>query len=278
VSGPGPEEIIAGRACAWPRRPKTPARIRLIDPREVPGWILHEDDQLLVVDKPGDVVCHPSKAGPWSSLVGALREHTGLPTVHLIFRLDRETSGVVVLAKTSAMASRLQTAQQRRTIGKRYQSILTGRLDGEVRVDQALGDDVTSPVFVKSTVVPAGEGKAAATIFRPLASSPGGEFTLADVILETGRKHQIRAHAHWLGCPVVGDKIYGPDARLYLEFIDGGWTAALAARLLLSRQALHCAEIDLRPAGLGHVFHAPLAADLRDFCRQHAILPRASAT
>ena len=271
MSVPEPEEIIAGRACAWPRRPKTPARVRLIAPEEIHGWILHEDDDLLVVDKPGDVVCHPSKAGPWSSLVGALREHTGLPTVHLIFRLDRETSGVVVLAKTSAMASRLQTALQRRRIGKRYQAILTGRLSDEVRVDQALGDDVTSPVFVKSTVVPAGEGKEAATVFRPLGSSRGGEFTLVDVLLETGRKHQIRAHAYWLGHPVVGDKIYGPDARLYLEFIDTGWTESLAARLLLSRQALHCAGIDLRPAGIGHVFHAPLAPDLRLFCRERGI-------
>jgi 23S rRNA pseudouridine1911/1915/1917 synthase len=277
VSGSEPEEIIAGRACAWPRRPKTPARVRLIAPDEIPGWILHEDYQLLVVDKPGDVVCHPSKAGPWSSLVGALREHTGLPTVHLIFRLDRETSGVVVLAKTSAMASRLQTALQRRRIGKRYQAILTGRLVGEVRVDQALGDDVTSPVFVKSTVVPASEGKAAVTIFRPLASSPCGAFTLADVILETGRKHQIRVHANWLGHPVVGDKIYGPDARLYLEFIDSGWTQSLAARLLLSRQALHCAEIDLRPAGLEHVFQAPLAADLVAFCREREFPAPANA-
>jgi 23S rRNA pseudouridine1911/1915/1917 synthase len=88
---------------------------------------------------------------------------------------------------------------------------------------------------------------------------------------ETGRKHQIRAHAQWLGYPLIGDKIYGPDARLYLDFIDTGWTEALAARLLLPRQALHCAEIDLRPAGLPWIFTAPLAADLSEFCRRHAI-------
>lgn len=271
MSEADPGETFGGRACAWPRRPKTPVRVRLIAPGEIPGWILHEDDGLLVVDKPGDVVCHPSKAGPWSSLVGALREYTGLATVHLIFRLDRETSGVVVLAKTSAMASRLQTALQRRHIGKRYRAVLTGRLAGEARVDQALGDDVTTPVFVKSAVVPAGEGKAAVTVFRPLTASSGGEFTLADVLLETGRKHQIRAHAQWLGHPVVGDKIYGPDPRFYLEFIDSGWTASLESRLLLPRQALHCAEIDLQPAGLPHVFRAPLAADLRAFCAGRAI-------
>ena len=63
----------------------------MIVPEEVPKWIVNEDERLLVVDKPGDVVCHPSKAGPWSSLVGAAREYTGLPTMHLVFRLDRET-------------------------------------------------------------------------------------------------------------------------------------------------------------------------------------------
>ena len=89
--------------------------------------------------------------------------------------------------------------------------------------------------------------------------------------IETGRKHQIRAHAQWLGFPVVGDKIYGPDARCYLEFIDHGWTPALAERLLLPRQALHCARIELEAnaAGLGgQVWTASLAADLRGFCRE----------
>lgn len=239
----------------------------MIAPEEVPTWILYEDVRLLVVNKPGDVVCHPSKAGPWSSLVGALREYTGLPTVHLVFRLDRETSGVVVLAKDAKMAGRLQVAMQERKVGKRYQAVLTGELPAVITVDQPLGDDVTSPVFIKSAV--AEGGQAAITHFTPRATGRG--FTLANVVTESGRKHQIRAHAQWLGYPLVGDKIYGPDARLYLDFIDHGWTEALAARLLLPRQALHCAEIDLRPAGLDYVFTAPLAADLREFCSAHGL-------
>src|SRR5262245_53397779 len=116
-----PHEVRSRRACAWPRRKKEPSRpLRLIAPEDVPTWILYEDDRLLVVNKPGDVACHPSKAGPWSSLVGALREYTRLPTVHLVFRLDRETSGVVVLAKDPDMASRLQRAMQQRRVGKAY--------------------------------------------------------------------------------------------------------------------------------------------------------------
>lgn len=241
--------------------------MRIVALEELRSWIVFEDSRLLVMAKPGDVVCHPSKAGPWSSLVGAVREYTGLPTVHLVFRLDRETSGIVVLAKDAATASRLQTAMMRRKVGKKYLAILTGSLDGPVTVDQPLGDDTASPVFVKSTV--RADGQPSVTHFEPWLRGAG--FTLARVVTETGRKHQIRAHAQWLGHPLVGDKIYGPDARCYLEFIDGGWTEALAVRLLLPRQALHCAEIDLRPAGLEHVFRAPLPDDLRQFCSRTGI-------
>lgn len=276
------------RACAWPRREQRTDTVRQIGADELRRWIVHEDDRLLVVNKPGDVVCHPSKAGPWSSLVGAVREYTGLPTVHLIFRLDRETSGVVVLAKDARMASRLQKAMQERRVAKRYLVILTGELPAAVTVDQPLGDDLASPVYVKTTVRP--DGQQAVTHFEPIAWGPrksdahvspmgsddqpqaaagaSASFTLARVDLKTGRKHQIRAHAQWLAYPVVGDKIYGPDARLYLEFIDRGWTDSLAAKLLLPRQALHCAEIDLSASGVPMVFRAPLAEDMRSFCRE----------
>ncbi len=264
--GDGTDMVMSRRACAWPRRfAQGPAR--QITPEEIRRWILHEDDRLLVVNKPGDVVCHPSKAGPWSSLVGALREYAGLPTVHLVFRLDRETSGVVVLAKDSAMASRLQQSMQRREIGKAYLAVLTGMLTEPVTVDQPLGDDVASPVFVKSAVCAGGQ--AAVTRFIPLAAAGG--FTLVRVVTGTGRKHQIRAHAQWLGHSLVGDKIYGPDARCYLEFIDHGWTAGLAKQLLLPRQALHCAEIDLRATGLDHIFTAPVPEDMAAFCRERGL-------
>ncbi len=256
-----------GRACAWPRQAPRPVRVRMIAPEEVPSWIVYEDERVLVVDKPGDVVCHPSKAGPWSSLVGAVREYTQLATVHLVFRLDRETSGIVVLAKDPEMASRLQVAMQKRKIGKAYFAVLNGEMAAAVTVDQPLGDDLASPVFVKTCVRP--DGQAAVSHFTPVGV--GGGFSLVRVVTDTGRKHQIRAHAQWLGHTMVGDKIYGPDARCYLDFIDHGWTEALAAKLLLPRQALHCAEIDLRSAGVDRVFTAPLPADLREFCGSRGI-------
>jgi 23S rRNA pseudouridine1911/1915/1917 synthase len=136
-------------------------------------------------------------------------------------------------------------------------------------VDRPLGDDISSPVFIKSAVVAEGDGQRAITHFLPQVAANG--FTLARVLTETGRKHQIRAHAQWLGHSLVGDKIYGPDARLYLEFIDHGWTESLALKLLLPRQALHCAEIDLRGAELPQIFSAPLPEDLQHFLTTRGI-------
>lgn len=252
------------RACAWPRRIQRTDTVRQIAPDELRNWIIYEDERLLAVNKPGDVVCHPSKAGPWSSLVGAVRELTGLERVHLIFRLDRETSGLVVLAKDAALASRLQRAMQARRVGKRYLAFLVGELSELVTVDQPLGPDDRSPVYIKTTVRP--DGQPSRTHFEPLAQARG--FTLVRVRLESGRKHQIRAHARWLGYPVVGDKIYGPDDRCYLEFIDNGFTPALREQLILPRQALHCWEIALGVPELPAVLRAPLAPDLTRFAAE----------
>jgi 23S rRNA pseudouridine1911/1915/1917 synthase len=234
---------------------------RIITAAEFENWVLYEDANLLVVNKPGDVLCHPSKAGPMSSLAGAARAR-GLATAHLVTRLDRETSGVTVFAKHPAAAKRLQRAMTARKTGKVYLAVLTGEFSEPAEVDQPLGPDEDSPVVIQTTVRP--DGKPSLTRFIPLAR--GGGFTLARVVTQTGRKHQIRAHALWLGRPLVGDKIYGPDPGLFLEFIRTGWTPALEERLLLPRQALHCSEADLRRAGAPEVFCAPLPGDLRAFC------------
>jgi 23S rRNA pseudouridine1911/1915/1917 synthase len=248
--------------------PQIGAAAPLIVPEDFPSWILHEDERLLVVNKPALIVCHPSKNGPWSSLIGAAREYLGLPTMHLVFRLDRETSGVVVLAKDSVTAAKLQKATQQRLIGKGYLAILTGELAQPVTVDQPLGPDPGSCVTIRSKVVAVGTpgAQTAVTHFEPVAV--GGGYSLVRVRMETGRKHQIRAHALWLGHPIVGDKLYGPDERLYLEFAQHGWTERHAALLPLQRQALHCAEIDLRPAREPDVFKAPLPDELERFCRE----------
>lgn len=237
---------------------------------ELCSWIVAEDERILALNKPGDFVCHPSKDGPWSSLSGAVREYLGGGAAHLVFRLDRETSGLVIYAKDPATARMLQMAAQERRYGKTYLALLTGELREPLRIDQSLGPDLGSPVLVKSCVVPAGQGQEARTEVTPLATAAG--FTLARIRTETGRKHQIRAHLQWAGHWLVGDKIYGPNPQFFLDFIEHGWTPQLAEALFLERQALHCAEIDLRPAGLEWRIEVPLAADLRAFAERRGLI------
>ena len=256
--------------------PTTPgATAPLVAAAELRSWVRHEDERLLVLDKPGWLVVHPSKNGPWSSLAGAVRAEFKLDAIRFIYRLDRETSGVIILAKTAETGSGLQKAMGRRLIGKAYVALLEGELHESVTVNQPLGPDPTANVTVKSRVV-SGEGsQEAVTVFHPLGVR--GRHTLVGVELLTGRKHQIRAHAEWLGHRVVGDKLYGPDPSLYLEFAIHGWTAKHASLLPLPRQALHCAAIDLRSAGMDHVFFAPWPRDLAWFAETRMGLPAAEA-
>jgi len=225
-----------------------------ITPEEIGAWTIHRGGGLLVVNKPGLVPCHPSKHGPWSSLVGACREYLEVPRLHMPSRLDRETSGVVVLAWDAELGSRLQRAIEHRQVRKVYHAILCGELRKGVVVDQPLGKAEGSAVIVRRAVTPGGQP--AQTDFEPLAW--GGGFTLARVTPHTGRLHQIRVHASWLGHAVAGDKIYGPDERYFLEFIEHGWTPRLAAALPFERQALHASEWTCEEEHARMRFEAPL--------------------
>jgi 23S rRNA pseudouridine1911/1915/1917 synthase len=254
-----------------------PAEPPLVEPAELRQWVLLDDAQLLVIDKPGWLVVHPSKNGPWSSLAGAVREEFKADAIRFVFRLDRETSGVIVLAKTEAAAGRLGKAILKRNIGKLYVALLEGELTAPVTIRESLGPDPTANVTVKSRVVPAGSpgAQGAETKFHPLATRGG--FTLAGVELVTGRKHQIRAHAEWFNHRVVGDKLYGPDPGLYLEFATKGWTERHSALLSTTRQALHCAAIDLRPSGMNYLLTAPWPKDLARFAERSMQLAPAEA-
>lgn len=235
-----------------------------ITAEELSTWIIQQDDELLVVSKPGLVVCHPSKHGPWSSLIGACREYLGDTTLHMPSRLDRETSGVMVFARTREMGSRLQKAVQMRQVRKSYVAILQGTLREPVCVDQPIGRALESRVFLRQGVRP--DGQTAKTFFEPLEWRGG--HTLTRVRTETGRLHQIRVHAAWLGHGVAADKIYGPDEGLFLEFIEQGFSARLQAALPMERQALHAEEMIFDLENGPMEFRAPLAADLVEFWRR----------
>jgi 23S rRNA pseudouridine1911/1915/1917 synthase len=238
----------------------------LITPEELRGWILEETPDLLLLNKPPHVVCHRSRQGPWSSLIGACREYLGADVLRMPFRLDRETSGVLVLARNKETGTRLQRAVQFRNFRKTYHAIVTGHLETAVTVNAAIGPDVGAEFYSRRTVVAEG-GEPAETEFIPIAH--GGEYTLTRVHPHSGRRHQIRVHAASIGHPLVGDKLYGPDPSLMLRFMREGMSPELRERLTLDRQALHCTEVGFETEKGSEVFSAPPPEDLTEFVLSH---------
>ncbi|HAV12125.1 MAG TPA: RNA pseudouridine synthase [Opitutae bacterium] len=239
----------------------------LVDPAVFHEWIVQEDDDLLIVNKPGWLVCHPSKNGPMSSLVGVVSEYLQASKIHLVARLDRETSGLILFAKRPAVARKFQMAIQQRIVKKEYIAILDGEWTASIHVDEPIARRKGGPVIVKSEVSYDRTSQSAVTEFVPLISRNG--YTMCRVFPETGRKHQIRVHAEHIEHKVVGDKIYGPDETLYIEFIEHGWTARMEAALPIKRQALHCYRYVFEFPQCPISFVAPLQQDMLSFCEDY---------
>jgi 23S rRNA pseudouridine1911/1915/1917 synthase len=212
--------------------------------------IIHEDADLLVVHKPADLVCHPTKGDEYSSLISRARlyleRQAGSPaTSHLIHRLDRETSGLVLLAKGPVAARELGKVWETRAVRKEYLAILHGHVSADAGlIDAPLGRDEHSRVAIKDCVRP--DGAPARTEFqvlrrfqKVLPDTPVTLFSLVRMLPLTGRKHQIRLHAAHLGHPIVGDKLYGGDEDIYLALVEGRLTEEQWRRLILPHHALH---------------------------------------
>lgn len=218
--------------------------------------ILYEDDHLLVVNKPADLVCHPTKAGPRSSLIARVRTHLGSEEGRLVNRLDRETSGVVLIAKGAVVAGelgRLVAGLARKT----YWAIVHGHLpDTELRIVAPLGKDVNSPVAIKDCV--RDDGAAAETRVRVMRTfvRDDAPFSLAEVTPMTGRKHQIRIHLAHAGFPIVGDKLYGDDEQRYLRLVEGRLTDEDRRALLITSHALHARALAFDWRGRSWKFEA----------------------
>ena len=203
--------------------------------------IVHEDQDMVVVNKPAGLVCHPTKQDGFSSLISRLRGYLGSNSApHLVNRLDRETSGLVVVAKSRESAASLRRIWQHGEVRKEYLAIVHGNLTVDHNwIDAALGKDEYSQVAIKDCVRE--DGAKAQTEFwvRARFSRGPSDFTLLRVIPRTGRKHQIRIHLAHIGHPIVGDKLYGFNENWYLAFVRGELTPEARQALELPYQALH---------------------------------------
>lgn len=231
--------------------------------------ILHEDDDLLVIDKPGGLPCHPKGRYFNHTLWALVKARFASQNLVLVNRLDRETSGIVLLAKSQAAAASCQRQFIGRRVGKRYLAVIRGRMQELVDVEGFIGKDAGSPLrhkmrFTKAVPGMGDEDKEGycRTVFRPLCETNG--FHLIEAMPRTGRQHQIRATLEALGLYLVGDKIYGGDSAIFLRFVDDRLTEADRRFLVLPRQALHAAELSLIHPRTSEAmtFHAPLPADM----------------
>ena len=270
-----------------------PPPIELV-PEDIPLDVVYEDDALLVVDKPAGMVVHPAYGHRSGTLVNALLWHVGAgpvradeiddaddddvglataaagprydgdPTVRpgLVHRLDKDTTGLMVVAKTDAAAAGLGRQFADRAIRRRYLALVWGEpVPAEGRIEGWLG---RSPRDRKRIAVrPEGEGKWAATAYETV--EPLGHFALVRFRLETGRTHQIRVHAQHLGHPVFGDPTYDGDRIRYGS--AAGSRKAFVGNLLKAlgpRQALHAHTLGFEHPTTGEAvdFEAPMPDDM----------------
>jgi 23S rRNA pseudouridine1911/1915/1917 synthase len=221
--------------------------------------VIYEDGDLLVIDKPAGLVCHPTRDGEMSSLIGRVRLHLGSTEGRLVNRLDRETSGVVLIAKSATVARELGNLVARsEAVEKKYWAIVHGHLqDQHVVIDAPLGRDERSQVAIKDCVREDGAAARTSVDVVKRLERDGEPFTWVDVTPATGRKHQIRIHLAHIGHPIVGDKIYGRDELIYLRFVTNTLTDADRRALVVEHHALHARSLAFEWRGRHWIFEAP---------------------
>lgn len=229
--------------------------------------VLYEDDGVLVVDKAAPLLTHPTGEKKEPTLWHGLHELLAYEVatggqVSLINRLDRETSGITLVAKHAEAARELGKAMQARLLHKDYFAVVQGSplWNAACCAEPILRMETVAEtrIHVRQCCHPA--GKDCRTEFEVLRRCEN--VALLRCRPYTGRMHQIRVHASYLGYPLVGDKIYGGDETCYLDFIEKGWTADLQRRLVLPRHALHACRLVFPWHGGKIEVESPLPADM----------------
>ncbi|MCB1094133.1 MAG: RNA pseudouridine synthase [Verrucomicrobiae bacterium] len=234
--------------------------------------VLDETEDYIVVNKPAHLLVHPSKPGNPPTLLDGLEGLLAFDIANgarlsIINRLDRDTSGIVLITKNPKAARLFCIAMERRQFKKGYQAIVYGWPESEeFEVDAPLrrkGEVTPSPIWLKQIIHP--DGATSRTRFKVLQrfEHHGQRFSLIEANPITGRMHQIRVHLQHTGHSIVGDKIYGPSEDWYLQFIDDGWSEEMEHALLMKRHALHAFRLTLPEHDLH--WEAPLPTDMRDF-------------
>ena len=230
-------------------------------PQDLPLAVLHEDRDLLVLDKRAGMVVHPARGTPHSTVVNALLHRLGSPgaagdRLGLVHRLDRETSGCLVVARTGTALADLQAQFQGRTVEKAYLALVHGRLPDDGLLETPYGRHPRDRKRFTSR-----EGSRRALTAWRVTERFGDRATLAEVTLHTGRTHQIRVHLSEAGHPVLADATYGGVRREARLAPSDPLRLAAAA---VGRQALHAWKLAFRHPRTGRLrrFEAPIPADL----------------
>ena len=232
-------------------------------PQEIPLDIIYEDDSLLIVNKPAGLVVHPA-VGNWDgTLVNALLNHAPsldtLPRAGIVHRIDKDTSGLLMVAKTLQAHNSLVEQLQERSIHREYLALVKGWLTAGGTVDEPIG---RHPVDRKRNAVRRG-GKEAITHYR--LEQRFKRHTLIRVKLETGRTHQIRVHMSHINYPLVGDQVYGGRFQMPADC-----NPALADALRnFKRQALHAAKLGLEHPETGDYceWEQPIPEDMQNLLK-----------
>ncbi len=238
-----------------------------IAPTDVPPPmppILYEDDHILAIDKPAGMLVHPVGQRWAYALIGIVRRARPDADIDLSHRLDRETSGVVILSKNPSANRHMKQMFMDRRVGKTYHALVRGLPTWDtVTCEARLGRLAGSAVELRRGAVAAGEGDSARTRFKVLARV--GAYALVGCKPVTGRTHQLRAHLEHLGFPILGDKLYGQPDDIFLEILASGASERVRQAIGFPRQALHARAIAFPHPATGQVLRvrAPLPPDMR---------------